>query len=241
MHLSHAAYGLSFLLLSSSTVLAQRVLTGKVHKKASNEVLMAVSVQNLTQKKYNQSDMGGNFRIPANPGDTLLFSSAGYSPDTAIVNNWMFAETDGYQVFLKPNLVELPSFRVGEESNYQLDSLKRKEEYAWLDEVHRVKLAGGKTFSDGVGISFSPINYFHRQEAQRRKLRKRLAQGEKDYYIDYKFPRAYVARVTRLRGDSLQQFMVRYRPAYSFCRKASGEDILLYINDRLKKYRNGLK
>jgi len=238
MRIAVTAYSLFFSLplVFSSHVYSQQALTGRVRKKASTEVLMSVSVHNLNQKKYNQSDMGGNFRIPATKGDTILFTSAGYLPDTTIVNDWMFAEADGYSVYLTPNMVELPSVRVGDQSNYQLDSIKRKEDYAWLDKVHRVKLAGGKRWSDGVGVSFSPISYFYSGEVQRRRLRRRLKEEEIDYYIDSKFPRAYVARVTGLKGDSLQTFMIRYRPTYKFCRKASNEDMLFYINDSLKKY-----
>jgi hypothetical protein len=241
MRIPKAAYGIFPIMLVSSATFAQQVLTGKVRKKGGDEVLLSVSVQNKNQKKYNLSDIGGNYRIPAKKGDSIIFSSAGYKPDTTIVNGWMFAEANGYDVFLEPNLVELPTYRVGELNNYQLDSLKRKEDYAWLDNVHQVKLAGGKRFSDGVGISFSPINYFYGPEANRRKLRRRLEQEEKDYYIDYRFPRPYVARMTRLTGDSLQLFMYRYRPTYKFCRKASNEEILHYISDKLKRFRNSGK
>lgn len=243
MRVSITAYGgfLSLLLLSAFPVFSQQFLRGRIHKKSSTEVLISVSVHNLTQRKYNQSDMGGNFKIGAMKGDTLVFTSAGYLPDTTFVNTWMFEEADGYMVYLTPNLVELPSVRVGEQSNYQLDSIKRKEEYAWLDQVHREKLAGGKTFSDGVGISFSPLSYFYSKEVQRRRLRRRLKQDEIDYYIDFRFPRSYVARVTGLQGDSLQVFMYRYRPTYKFCRKASNEDMLFYINDSLKKYHSAGK
>ncbi|HEX9513845.1 MAG TPA: hypothetical protein VF939_25315 [Puia sp.] len=239
MRVSITAYGgvLSLLLLSASPVFSQQFLSGRIHKKSSTEVLMSVSVHNLTQRKYNQSDMGGNFKIGAMKGDTVVFTSAGYLPDTTIVNTWMFEEADGYTVYLKPNLVELPSVRVGEQSNYQLDSLKRRDDYRQLeDSLHKVKLAFGKTFSDGVGISFSPLSYFYGPEARRRRFRKRLKQEEIDYYIDSRFPRPYVARVTGLQGDSLQVFMFRYRPSYKFCRQASNEDMLFYINDCLKKY-----
>ena len=229
-------YGISSLLLLSSGAVAQDLLHGKVHKKASAEVIMSVSIENLSQKKYNISDMGGNYRIPAKPGDTNIFTSAGYKPDTAFAGAWMFQEQEGYTVYMDPNIVELPTVRVGDVSNYQLDSLKRKDEYAYLDQFHKVKLAGGKTFSDGVGISFSPLDYFNRVQVQRRRLQRRLTRDEKDYYIDSRFPRTYVARVTGLKGDSLQIFMYRFRPSYDFCRKASNEDILLYINASLKKY-----
>jgi hypothetical protein len=42
--------------------------------------------------------------------------------------------------------------------------------------------------------------------------------------------------VTGLKGDSLQLFMVTYRPTYKFCRSATNEDILLYINEKLKLF-----
>lgn len=197
---------------------------------------MSVSVRNISQVKYNVSDMGGNFKVPAKRGDTVVFTSAGYKPDTAFVSDWMLNGDMIYTVYLDPNVVELPTVRVGDLSNYQLDSIKRKEDYAYLDQFHKVKLAGGKTFSDGVGISFSPIDYFSHVQVQRRRLQKRLAQNEKDYYIDSRWPRTYVARVTGLKGDSLQIFLYRYRPSYAFCRKASNEDILLYINASLKKF-----
>jgi|GEM_PF-1055995 len=261
----YAVYGIPGLLLFSTGAFGQDILRGKIktdhgsvvrraiishfqaedtfrldrrseNQKASDEVIMSVSVQNVSQKKYNMSDMGGNYKIPAKRGDTIVFTSAGYKPDTAVVSDWMFNGEDGYTVYMDPNVVALPTVRVGDVSNYQLDSIKRKEEYAYLDQFHKVKLAGGKTFSDGVGLSFSPIDYFSRVQVQRRRLRRRLAQNEKDYYIDSRFPRAYVARVTGLKGDSLQIFLYRYRPSYAFCRKATNEDILLYINASLKKF-----
>jgi len=166
---------------------SQQLLRGRIRRKASEEVLLSVSVINRSQKKTNLSDLGGNYRIPAKKGDTVIFSSAGYKPDTTIVNNWMFEEKDGYQVFLEPNALTLPTVRVGEQSNYQLDSLKRKEEYAWLYPVHPRKLVGSETVTDGFGISISPIDYFSSKETQRRRLRHRLAQEEKDYYIDSRF------------------------------------------------------
>src|ERR1700742_3763162 len=122
MRVSPAAYCLSISMLLSAPAFSQRLLAGRIHPRSGEEVIPSVSVINLTQKKTNISDMGGNYRIAANPGDTVIFSSAGYKPDTAFVSTWMFEEKDGYQVYLEPNPIMLPAFRVGELSNYQLDS-----------------------------------------------------------------------------------------------------------------------
>jgi hypothetical protein len=238
MLLRAAAYWICCLILFSSGAFAQGFLTGRIHKKSSPEVLTGVSVQNHTRKKYNLSDMGGNYKIPAEKGDTLIFSSAGYEPDTLIVRSYMFYES--LTIELSPNLVLLPYMKVDEESNYRIDSLVRRNEYRFLlDRKHPIKLMNEKRPTDATGLSFSPLGYYSKTERRKRKLMVWLTRQEKEYYIDYKFPRAYVARLTRLREDSLQLFMYRYRPSYEFCRKASGQDILFYINDNLKKFRLG--
>jgi hypothetical protein len=218
---------------------SQQILNGRIHKTASDEVLVSVSVINITQKKANISDIGGNYKIPARPGDTVTFSSAGYKPDTAFVSNWMFEEKDGFQIYLEPNSITLATVRVGELSNYQLDSMKRHEEYKWAYPTHRRRLIGSETPTDGVGVSISPFDYFGAKETNLRRLRKRIEEEEKEYYIDSRFPVGYVQRITGLKNDSLKTFLYRYRPSYDFCRKSSAEDMFLYINDQVKKYREG--
>ncbi len=227
---------LLFCIVFSSIGLAQQQLAGKVVKKGGTEILMGVSVINHTHQKGNVSDMGGNYKIAASVGDTILFSSAGYEPDTVVVASYMFAES--WLVPLAPNVVALPYVNVEEQSNYQIDSIKRRDDYSWLlDKKHPVKLMNEKRPGDGPGFSFSPIGYFSKTEKNKRRLKKRLQQEEEDYYIDYKFPPARVARLSRLSGDSLQLFLRIYRPTYAFCRKSSPEDMLLYLNDKLKLFR----
>ncbi len=237
MALSPVAYGVSLLLLVSTNGIGQSLLTGKVRQKESRKILASVNVTNKTQQKVNVSDMGGNYRIAANAGDTIIFTFAGLRPETIIVDSRMLAEKDGYQVYLEPKSVLLPTVRVDRQTNYQLDSIKRREDYQKLYPLHPRKLIGNETPADGVGIVIAPNDYFSARETQMRRLRRRLAEEEKEYYIDSRFPAVYVAKLTGLKGDSLQVFLVRYRPTYDFCRKASNEDIFLYINDKVRIYR----
>src|ERR1700755_2749485 len=105
MPFSISAYCTIILALLTLPAGAQQFLSGKVRRRSSQEILPSVSVINHTQQKTNISDMGGNYRIRARPGDTLTFSSAGYRPDTAIIASWMFADSNGYAVYLQPNVV----------------------------------------------------------------------------------------------------------------------------------------
>jgi len=217
---------------------AQAHLSGRIRLQSSNEILAGVTVSNRGLGQHNISDMGGNYRIAARPGDTLVFTSAGYLNDTLLVSQDMLAAE--YTVYLHEKVVALPAVKVTETNGYQLDSLHRHEDYAWLlDKKHPVKLWNEKRPGDGPGLSFSPIGYYSKGEVSKRRLKKRLKQEEEDYYIDYRFPRAKVSMLTGLRGDSLDMFMIRFRPTYRWCRTANTMDILLYINDKVVLFRKG--
>jgi hypothetical protein len=227
-----------FSFLVPGTALSQQQLAGKIRLQSTNEILAGVTVSNRGLGQHNISDMGGNYRIAARFGDTLIISSAGYLTDTLVVSQNMLAAE--YTVFLHEKVVALPAVRITETNSYQLDSLERHEDYAWLlDKKHPVKLWNEKRPGDGPGLSFSPIGYYSRGEVRKRRLKKRLKQEEEDYYIDFRFSRAKVAMLTGLKGDSLQMFMIRFRPGYKWCRNANTMDILLYINDKLVLFRKG--
>lgn len=233
-YIRYIAFWVVLILCSFNGLAQQFYLNGKIRKAGGSEVLVSVSVHNLTRQKYNLSDQGGNFKIQALDGDVIIFSSAGYLSDTLTVTVSMLAGP--YDLTMEPRVVALPKVEVGGLSNYQLDSLERRQDYAWVYDRGAAPLVDKQRQGDGVGVNLNlPFN--SSEDRERKKLKKRLIQEEQQYYIDSRFNRDYVARLTRLQGDSLQQFMVHYRPTYAFCRTATNQDILLWINDSLKKYK----
>jgi hypothetical protein len=224
----------SLLLFFSCEGFAQQSFMGKIHKKGGSELLMSVSIQNHTRKKYNISDMGGNFKIGAEQGDTVLFTSAGYKPDTVIVSAYML--TEPFDIYMEPHIMYLAPVQVGALSNYQMDSIERWKDYDWIAPKGKIKFTDKERHGDGVGISFSP-QFRTDADRQKARLKKRLDEEEQDFYVDFRFSREYVVRLTHFQGDSLETFMKTYRPTYSFCRDASNQDMLLYVNDSMKKYK----
>lgn len=219
----------------SFEVSAQQPFMGRIYKKGSKELLSSVSIQNLSHLKYNLSDQGGNFRIEASDGDTLIFSSAGYQTDTLTITSSMFVGE--YHIFMEPRVVLLAAVRVGALSNYQLDSMERRKDYEWVyGRRGSTPVLDKKKAGDGVGASMT-LPSFSSGDRQIEKLRKRLVTEEEDFYIDSRFTREYVTRLTHLQGDALDQFMVKYRPAYKWCRMATNTDMLLWINDSFKKFK----
>jgi hypothetical protein len=215
---------------------AQQMVTGRVHKKDSPDVMGAVTVENITRHEFDQTDMGGNFRIHAEVGDSLVFSYTEYKSDTV----WITKDKVGLKldVYLVPSSVtQLQSITVGGFNRYQLDSLQRRSDYnSYYHDHQPTSMLAKTTPESGFGMTFSPITYFSKKATQHRALGKRLQKDEEGFYIEYRFNRDYVSKLTGLKGDSLNQFMERYRPTYKWCRAATDQDVLLYINDRYRSF-----
>ena len=197
---------------------------------------MAATIKNISKDKMAQSDMGGNYKIPATSGDIVSFSSAGYITDTIVVTANML--TTSFDIFLARNVIELSNVEIGDLNRYQADSISRREEFNDVLTKRNTKLVGGRgnTPTDGVGVTFSPLTFFSKKERNERRFKKMFERQEEEMYIDYKFPFDYVSQITGLQGDSLRSFMLQYRPDYAFCRRSSKADMLLYINDSYRAF-----
>ncbi|HEY6900404.1 MAG TPA: hypothetical protein VI233_07170 [Puia sp.] len=226
-----------FLLLSSFGGHAQQFLTGKVFKKNSTEALVSVSIHNISAQRYDLSEESGSYRIQVVPGDHVSFSSVGYLADTVTVTAAML--TGDFPVYLEVRAQTLRAVRVGEFSNYQLDSMDRRKEYSWVYDHGNTPRVDHERHGDGVGVTLNIFRNASAKEKQRERLEKRLGKEEEEYYIDSRYNKDNVTKYTRLKGDSLQQFMQKYRPSYEYCRRAANVDILVYINDCYKQYMKG--
>jgi hypothetical protein len=212
---------------------AQQFLTGKVYVKGSSDTLISVSIHNITAQRYDLSDEDGSYRIQVMPGDHVAFSSVGHKPDTITVTASMM--TASYPVFLEIKAQTLQAARV-EFTNYQLDSMDRRKEYAWVYDHGQESKLEHERKSDGVGVTMNIFRNTSSAAKQRERLQKRLSKEEQDYYVDFRYNKDYVGKITHLKGDSLKTFMQKFRPSYDYCRKAATVDILVYINDCYKQF-----
>lgn len=234
----YITYPLLLCLLFTFPGRAQTFLTGKIFRKNSTETLQSVSIHNITQQRYDLSEENGSYSIAAAPGDHIAFSSVGYKTDTLTVSASLLTAVCPIYLDIRPQTLQ--AVRVGEFSNYQLDSMDRRKEYAWVyDHDNTPKVAKDRQGADGVGVTFNIFRNSSSAAKQRISLKKRLDKEEQDYYVDSRYNKDYVAKITRLKGDSLKEFMQRYRPSYEYCRKAANVDILIYINDSYKLYMKG--
>ena len=68
------------------------------------------------------------------------------------------------------------------------------------------------------------------------QFRDRLMQEEKEKFIEHRFNRALVIRLTQMRGAELDTFMVRYKPDLVFTENATDYEFQDYIKKSFAKY-----
>ena len=215
----------------SINILQAQKVTGKIYAAHHNEVVGGASVLNKNLQQFIQADSDGYYSMNVREGDTLIFSAIGFLPDTQLVQYYMLNAV--LDVSLEKQEYILPYVIVN--SNYHFDSLQRRNEYQ--DIFKMPGITGGNTPSNGFGISLSPVSYFSRATRQKRMLRKKLLKQEQEYFIDYSFPQQWVKQLTGLDDRSLKLFMYSYRPTYQFCRKTDRAGMILYVNEKLKEFK----
>ena len=223
-----------FLLLCflASEAGAQQLLKGKIYDMQTDSVLPSVTIFNASRKLYVLSTRDGEYAVVAQEGDRIVFTSVGYLPDTVKVLNYMIDAGYDITMTVKNSLLKNVDVRA---ANYKADSLKRREAYAEFYNRPKNDMVSKSGPQNGVGVAVSPIGFFSKR-AKERKMNKVLEYQEEQDFVDYSFSRRYVEKLTGLHGDSLLHFMLRYRPTYLFCRNASPEDMLQYVNDKLMIY-----
>ncbi len=230
--------------MSCNYLQAQVTVTGKVYDRETGEILYLTTVKNKSTGVGNFSDLGGNYRISAKAHDVILFSFVGYYPDSITVT--ISKGTVVRDIFLHARPRELSGVEVNAGlTPYQVDSINRRRQFGEYLSIPKYKMVGGAgdngNTPGGFGISISPFTYFSKDQRQKRKFDKLYAMAERQKFIDSRYTRELVSRITGLKGDSLAYFMNSHQPAYEFVRTASDMELIYWIKHDYNLYREGKK
>lgn len=192
------------------------------------------TITNSTINKSVKTDNNGFFKIEAGLNDFLYLSAKSYHFDT-LKYSLMFTDTITVYLSFAGNV--LPAVTVkGQYSRYQLDSMERKKEF---DESRGTVLKTLATnHPSGFGLTFNLDKVFKKKYRNQKSDEQLFTTLEKMAYINYRFSPNLVAYYTGYKGDKLRDFMNRYTPSFKWLRQhTSNEDVLYYINDKLKVYK----
>jgi len=187
------------------------------------------------------TDSLGRYAISAEAGDSLTFTFNGKATlkyaVVSIPNPASFDIALHVRVYQKyQRLKEVRVFT----RNYRLDSLENRKRFA---EIFNHSRGGVKPSLDPttgmVGMDVNElVNLFRfRRNRQLARMRDRLIAQEEEQYVNYRFNKATVRRVTGLPEKDLDLFMNMYRPDYTFTRNSSLVDFYRYILEASYDYR----
>lgn len=222
-----------FLCLSfcSKNTWAQLTLSGTVFDSSKINLVEGVRVQSNTGA-FTYTDSMGKYKLAVSEADTVFFSFRNKPTQNFPVKNipnptqfdiWLHIKVKGKFTTLKEVVIRSKSYR--------LDSIENRKKYADVFGFRSGKIETSITPSGGVGLDINElINIFRfRRNRQLKAFRNRLEMDEKERYINYKFNKTVVSRITNLKNAELDTFMVRYRPDFDFVQQCNELTFNQYI------------
>ncbi len=143
--------------------------------------------------------------------------------------------TSQFDIMIHVRSVELPEVKV-KTKNYHLDSIENRKDYAKYFNYRKpaIRISGNDNYNPGgVGAGFDLdeiINMFRfKRNRSLEALQRRLIQQEQDHYIDHRFSKNFVIKITKLKQPQLDDFMNKFRPDYELLKLLNDIELGYYI------------
>jgi hypothetical protein len=221
---------------------AQVTISGTVYDITKKTPIEAVSVVS-TSGKGTSTDSLGRYSITVRETDSIYFSFLNKPtpkyPVTAIQNPGAF------DISIMRKIHELPSVFV-KQRNYRLDSIQNRLDYAKIFNYEKPGIKSSMTGipgSVGVGLDLDEfINMFKfRQNKRTLAFQNRLLEQEKENYINHRFSKILVKKLTGLSSPELENFMTAYRPTYEMSVQLNDLEFGQFIVNAFKYYKQGIR
>ena len=213
-------------------------IRGVVYDSSRTYPVEAVSVLS-TSGKGTVTNAEGMYEIEVSERDSIWFSYL--NKPTMKFPVLKIGNPLGFDISLHVNVPVMREVKI-KPKNYRLDSMQNRIDYAKIFNYQKPKLkAVTPQYGAGAGFDLDEIINMFRFKRNRSmaSFQKRLLQEEQDKYVEYRFSKALVRRLTQLDGTALDSFMRVYRPSYLFTKLAGDYDFQQYIRESFNRYKNG--
>jgi hypothetical protein len=230
------------ILFAAKNGLAQVQLTGTVYDSTKRNIVMGVQVV-CTCGTMSFTDSAGNYSIYVGAKDSVFFFF-----NNRPTQKFSVASIKDYTAFDISIQMHVPGrYKQLKEiivygKNRRQDSIENRLQY---DKVFNHD-KGGLRFTGsapeagmGAGIDLDAlINVFRfRHNKSMARFQERLIREEQNKYIDYRFNKTIVKRLTTFTdGPLLDAFMERYRPQYEILTQVLDIELYMYIQAAAKDF-----
>ena len=230
-----------FLLLAllANTASAQYKVKGHVYDSSRTFPIELVTVQS-TGGQLTMTDSSGAYTLNVAEKDSIWFSYLGRpTPKYPVLK---IADITQFDLALHLKTDVMREVRIKTRS-YKQDSLQNRLDYAKAFNFHRPSV-GTMTSMSSTGAGFDVdeiIRLFQFKKNKRmERFRERLEQEERDKFVDRRFNKLLVKRLTGMTNeDELKDFMQKYRPTFEFTSGTSDYDFQYFIKIAYQEYKKG--
>ncbi len=236
-----------FVLLTLCFVLTQQAaaqfvtVKGTVYDISARRPIEAVAVMS-TSGRSALSDSSGRYLITVLQHDSIWFSLIGKSTMKYAVDT--ISNMDNFNISIHVRVAELPEVKV-RNNYYRYDSMMNRKDYAKVFDFKKptIGLSRDYNYNPGgltVGFDLDAIINMFRTKHNRSilTLQARLVQQEHDKYVDHRFSKQFVRKITHLPSPELDSFMKRYRPEYEVVTALNDLELGYYIQQCFEQYQS---
>lgn len=182
------------------------------------------------------TDTLGRYTLLLDESDSLWFSYLGKATPKYAVQT--IPNVFAFEIALHVNVTELKQVMV-KPRDYIMDSIQNRLDYAKAFNFRKPGIGISTSPGGGVGLDIGEFIDMFKFRRNKRMLgfQDRLLHEEEERYIDHRFSRPLIVRLTQLRGADLDTFIARYRPNVYFIQFTTDYELQSYIKDSFKEYK----
>lgn len=231
---------LILLLLLGANSSAQLTISGTVFDSSKIIPVKGVVIKSSTGI-MTVTDSTGHYNIVATDKDSLTFIYL--NKPTARFAVKKIEDIGNFDISLHITVLEkfktLKEVRVFSKS-FREDSITNRNEYAKYFNYQKPGISTTRSeYGGGAGLDLDEfINIFRFKRNKRLKyMQNRVLEQEQENYINYRFNKNTVKRITHLEGENLKNFMLSYRPDFEFTQTSSTVTFYQYILNSSYKFK----
>ena len=239
-HTIYILFIISFLFTATSVIAQTYKIKGVVYDSSRNYPMELVSVLS-TSGTGTVTNADGYYEIEVTEKDSIWFSYL--NKPTVKFPVMRIGNPMQFDISLQVNVPVMKEVKILPR-NYRLDSLRNRQDYAKIFNYQKPTL---KTvtpqYGAAVGFDLDEIINMFRVKRNRSmaSFQRRLLMEEQDKYVDFRFNKALVRRLTLLDGAELDSFMRVFKPSYTFTKLAGDYEFRLYIKQALYRFKRGMQ
>ncbi len=213
-------------------------VSGTVYDITKRNPVEAVSVVS-TSGRGTMTDSVGRYTLAVKESDSIYFSFLNKETIKYSIKN--IPNLAAFDISILKKIGELPLVFV-KQRNYRQDSLQNRLAYEKIFNYEKPSIKASVN-DMGVGMDFdSFINMFQfRRNKRMASFQRRLLKDEEERYINHRFNKGLVKRLTGLNAPEIDSFMNEFKPTLMMVQQFNELELGQYVVEAYKYYKAGIK